>query len=157
MKGRKKLPTNVKVLRGTFRPARSNALEPRPEIRIPPCPEVIRRDKEARREWCRMSRELESLGLVTLLDRAALSAYCALWSTWVDAEAKVREKGAVVRRPSDGHPLLNPYLRVASKALEQMKSLLTEFGLTPSSRTRVAASPRPDDDDDDTRFFKPPA
>jgi P27 family predicted phage terminase small subunit len=101
-----------------------------------------------------MSRELKALGLVTVIDRAALSAYCVLWSRWIDAEAKVREKGFVVRG-SEG-PVLNPYLRVAARALEQMKAMLIEFGMTPSSRTRVAANPVVEDDPDD-RFFKQPS
>jgi P27 family predicted phage terminase small subunit len=101
-----------------------------------------------------MSRQLRQLGLVTLIDRAALSAYCVLWSRWVDAEAKVREKGSIVRG-SEG-PVMNPYLRVASRTLEGLKAMLVEFGMTPSSRTRVAASPVGDDDDDD-RFFKVPS
>jgi P27 family predicted phage terminase small subunit len=122
---------------------------------VPVCPKVIQADPEAWREWRRMSRELKVLGLVTLIDRAALSAYCLLWSRWVDAETKVREKGSVVRA-SDGNPVMNPYLRVASKALEQMKSMLVEFGMTPSSRSRIAANPVVDDDEDE-KFFKLPS
>jgi P27 family predicted phage terminase small subunit len=102
-----------------------------------------------------MSRQLRQLGLVTLIDRAALSAYCALWSRWIDAEAKVREKGSVVRG-SEGNPIMNPYLRVASRALDQMKAMLIEFGMTPSSRSRVSANPMVVDDDDE-RFFKRPS
>jgi P27 family predicted phage terminase small subunit len=154
MRGRKKLPTNVKILRGTFRPHRASPSEPRPLVQVPRPPRLILEDEEARKEWKRMSRELKALGLVTLIDRAALSAYCVLWSRWIDAEAKVREKGSVVRG-SEG-PVMNPYLRVASRALDGLKAMLLEFGMTPSSRTRVAANPVAGDDDDD-RFFKPPA
>jgi P27 family predicted phage terminase small subunit len=154
MPGPPKIPTNLKMWRGTYRPDRSNLREPQPAIEIPSCPKVVRQDKEAWKEWRRMSRELRQLGLVTALDRAALSAYCLLWSRWIDAEAKVREKGSVVRG-SEG-PVMNPYLRVASRTLDGLKAILLEFDMTPSSRSRVSANPVAGDDDDD-RFFKPPA
>jgi P27 family predicted phage terminase small subunit len=155
MKGRKPVPTSLKILRGTFR--KDRGFDPRPQIRIPPCPKLIMEDEEARREWRRVSRELKALGLLTLLDRAALSAYCVLWSRWVDAEAKVREKGSVIRS-SDNNPVLNPFFKVALRTLQEMRAMLVEFGLTPSSRTRVAANPvAGNDDDPDERFFKLPS
>lgn len=63
-----------------------------------------------------------------------------------------------MKTPS-GHVQQNPWLQVANKALEQMHKLLAEFGLTPASRSRVAAMPsltpkpwedfgRPDSDDE---------
>jgi P27 family predicted phage terminase small subunit len=155
MRGRKPVPTNLKIFRGNPGCRPLNKLEPKGKTQIPPCPKMIKDDVEARKEWRRMSRELKSLGLVTVIDRAALAAYCTLWSRWIDAEAKVREKGSVVRG-THNDPVLNPYLRVAQKALEQMKAMLVEFGMTPSSRSRIAANVVIDDDEDD-RFFKVPS
>jgi P27 family predicted phage terminase small subunit len=155
MRGRKPVPTNLKIFRGNPGRHPLNKLEPKGKTKIPPCPPVIKADDEARKEWRRMSRELKVLGLVTLIDRAALSAYCLLWSRWIDAETKVREKGSVVRG-THNDPVMNPYLRVASKALEQMKAMLVEFGMTPSSRSRIAANPVADDDEDE-KFFKLPS
>lgn len=34
----------------------------------------------------------------------------------------------------------NPYLVISNKALKQMKEMLTEFGMSPSSRARVKVS-----------------
>src|SRR5262245_39786622 len=110
MPGPPRLPTNLRLLRGTYRSDRhSNPNEPRPPIAVPPCPKLIRGDPIAHKEWRRITRELYRLGLVTNLDRAAVTAYCALWSRWIDAEEKVRQKGTVVKG-SEG-PVLNPYLR----------------------------------------------
>ena len=93
---------------------------------------------EARKEWKRISKELLDLGLITILDRAALAAYCQVWARWVQAERMVKESGTVTLS-FKGYSMQNPHLSIANKALEQMKSFLTEFGLTPSSRTRVHA------------------
>jgi phage terminase small subunit len=35
----------------------------------------------------------------------------------------------------------SPYLAVANKSMEQMRQLLTEFGMSPASRTRLSVDP----------------
>jgi phage terminase small subunit len=42
-------------------------------------------------------------------------------------------------------------LAIANKALEQMRRFITEFGLSPASRSKVHAQPPADPDDD---FFE---
>ena len=37
--------------------------------------------------------------------------------------------------------MLNPYLSIANKAMDQMRRFLIEFGMTPSSRARVTTVP----------------
>jgi P27 family predicted phage terminase small subunit len=83
---------------------------------------------------------LEPLALVTKLDRAALAAYCQAWGRWVEAEEALRKHGVLVKSPS-GFPMQSPYLAIANKALKEMRLLLQEFGLSPSSRSRVTAAP----------------
>ena len=135
MRGRKPIPTALKLLRGTKRGPDD---EPQPEAALPECPEHL--TEEAKAEWNRLAAELHQLGLLTRIDRAALAAYCVTWSRWVSAERQIAEQGEVVKSPN-GYPIQNPYLSVANEALRQMKSFLTEFGLTPSSRTRIGAKP----------------
>ena len=42
-------------------------------------------------------------------------------------------------------PIRPPYPVVADHAMEQMRKFLVEFGLTPSSRSRIHASPCSDE------------
>ena len=86
-----------------------------------------------------MGRRLLKLGLMTDIDAPAFAAYCIAWGRWTEAEEKLRTLGAIVKAPS-GYPIQNPYLAVENKAIEQMKVFLTEFGMTPSSRSRVIVS-----------------
>ena len=72
-----------------------------------------------------------------LADRSALAAYCTAYSRWVQAEAQVRQYGTIVKSPVKGFPLKSPYLTVADQALETMRKFMVEFGLTPSSRSRI--------------------
>src|SRR5690606_26210093 len=108
VRGRKPTPTHLKVLRGNpgKRPLPAN--EPQPKPKAPPCPAHL--DAEAKREWRRMVKELEPLGLLTKIDRAALAAYCQAWSRWVQAEEMIRKTGMIVKAPNTGFPIQNPLL-----------------------------------------------
>jgi len=117
--------------------------EANPEPSIPECPEEL--SDEAKKEWERVSAELLPMGLLSRIDRAALAGYCQAWATWIEAQASLREYGVIIRSPS-GFPMLSPYLSVANKAFEQMRMMLAEFGMSPSSRTRVHAVPPPRED-----------
>lgn len=133
--GRKPIPTNLKVLRGNPGKRALNANEPKPRARKPIAPSHL--DDEAKREWRRMSDKLFKLGLLTEIDKAALAAYCMAWSRWVQAEESVRKYGIVMLSPDKGWPIQSPYLAIANKAMEQMTKMLGEFGMTPSSRSRI--------------------
>ena len=97
----------------------------------------------ARKEWQRAGHFLLQLGLMTELDVAALTAYCVAYGRWGEAEEALRTYGTMLKSPN-GFPVQSPYLAVANKAMEQMRSLLSEFGMSPASRSRVDAVPLPD-------------
>lgn len=135
MRGRKPKPTALKELEGFPGKRKPNANEPKPRPGTPPCPQSL--SPKARQEWKRITAELRALNLLTQLDRAALAIYCNAWARWVEAEEQVAKLGAVVKSPS-GFPIQNPYLAIANAAGEHMRKIMTEFGLTPASRTRIS-------------------
>lgn len=150
MAGRRPKPTKLKLLQGTQRSDRVNRQEPNSKLEIPSCPRHIQ--GESRREWKRITKELGAVGLVTRVDRAAIGAYCEAYGRWSEAVSKLHEKGLLVKAPS-GYPILNPYLSIINSALDQMRKFLTEFGMTPSSRTRIHVARKNEDNDDAARFF----
>ncbi len=150
MAGRRPKPTKLKLLQGTQRSDRINRREPDPKSEIPSCPKHIQ--GESRREWKRITKELGALGLLTRVDRAAIAAYCDAYGRWTEAASKLSEKGLLVKAPS-GYPILNPYLSIINSALDQMRKFLTEFGMTPSSRTRINVAKKNEDEDNAARFF----
>ena len=135
MAGRKKLPTNLKILQGTFRGHRENKNEPRPDINIPEAPDFL--SKEALIEWGRISSQLSRLGLLCEMDMAALALYCQAWGRIVRYEKIVAEKGELYKT-SNGNIQLSPAMWVVNKAYEQAYKFLTEFGMTPASRSKVS-------------------
>jgi P27 family predicted phage terminase small subunit len=136
--GRKPTPTPLKLLAGNPGRRPLSQAEPTPAPRLPRAPEHL--GPEARKEWRRAGRFLLQLGLVSDLDHAALAAYCTAYGRWVEAEQALKAYGLMLKSPN-GFPVQSPYLAVANRALEQMRSLLSEFGMSPASRSRVSATP----------------
>ena len=138
MPGPRPEPTTLRLLRGNPSKRPLNAHEPRPRIEIPTCPSHL--SAEAKREWRRSSKLLAEMGLLARIDRAALAVFCEAWARWVDAERALQQYGVIVKSPN-GFPMQSPYLAVANKAMEQLRQLLGEFGMSPAARTRVHAQP----------------
>jgi P27 family predicted phage terminase small subunit len=93
---------------------------------------------EEKKKWKAIVSELYAVGLITTLDVDALAMYCVVFVRWVKAEKMVREKGEIIKTAA-GNIIQNPYLSIANRALEQLNKLGAEFGMTPSSRSRVKA------------------
>lgn len=135
MKGRKPKPTVLHVLDGTFRADRHNADEPRPTAGAPSCPTWL--DREAKAEWRRIVPELERLGLLTVVDRAALTCYCLAWSELNEA-TRVLKRDRRSKKVRKDEPLTpHPALAAQRSAWKAVKDFCALFGLDPSSRTRL--------------------
>jgi P27 family predicted phage terminase small subunit len=141
MRGRKPHPTRQRVLLGNPGKRTLNLAEPLPPpLPAPadaPPPIELEGNTLALKEWARLAPMLHRLRLVSEADRSALVAVCVEWARYLEATAKVRTAGMVVKTPS-GYPMPNPYLSIASKALAACARLWPELGLTPSSRSRVS-------------------
>lgn len=136
MQGRKPKPTALKMLAGNPGKRAINRSEPKPRVVMPKPPEHL---SDAEKEkWKSVVRELHPLGLVTTIDKDALAMYCTIYVRWVKAEKMVRDKGEIIKTAA-GNIIQNPYLSIANRALDQLNKLGAEFGMTPSSRSRVKA------------------
>lgn len=125
-------------MHGSWR-ARRNKAEPQPEPGRPVCPEWL--DPEAKRAWDSLVPQLELMQVLTRIDGNALTRYCQLWSRWIRAEQFLQKYG-------DTYPLKDdkgnvrcfmpwPQVAIANKLSQSLTRLEQEFGLTPSSRTRI--------------------
>jgi len=152
MAGRPRKPTALKIRDGEKNKNRINRNEPKPELSRPTCPQHL--SGAAKYEWRRIVPELEKLGLLSQIDRAALAAYCSAYGRWVEAENQLRQlalmspqtKGLLYKTPND-NLIINPLVRISKDSLELMHRYLVEFGMTPASRTRIATAVNPESDD----------
>lgn len=142
-RGRKPSPTKLKLVRGN--PGHRPLPEDEPEIaapsELPEPPEHL--DAEACREWNRTGSLLLAAGLLTELDLSALALFCVAYSRHKDATDQLQEFGMLQRAPGSGFPMQSPYLAISNKAMDQMLKIQAEFGMTPSSRTRVRPTKPP--------------
>lgn len=150
--GRKPKPSALKLLSGNPGKRPFNHGEPDFPIDgelVPP--EHL--EGKAREEWLRCAPLLRDAGVLTSIDKTAFSALCMCYSRWLEAEHHVRREGCVISG-STGSPVMNPYVRVAAQALDQMRALMGDFGMTPSSRTRLKAEcPGEGEDDLEKELF----
>lgn len=151
MRGRKPKPVNLKKIEGNPGKRKLNDREPKPEG-IPTCPREL--DKQGKREWRRISRELIRMGLLTSVDRAALTGYCSSWSRWIAAEADIQKSGLVIVNPRTGQPVRNPSVTIAERALDQMRKFAVEFGCSPSSRSRLSVGGKAQTEDPFESFMR---
>jgi len=147
MKGPKPKPTNLKLLEGYPGHHPINKNEPKPKQTIPGCPRFL--SSAAKWEWKRILPELRRLGLLTIVDRTALAAYCQSWADYKEAIKFLKENGKTysVRGEGGRKYLAYPQVTMADRALKQIRAFCTEFGLTPSSRARMSMSGIEDDDE----------
>ncbi|KNA31037.1 terminase [Burkholderia pseudomallei] len=151
MRGRKPTPTALKLVRGNPGKRPSNDAEPMPApSRDLECPDWL--SAAAKPHWPAIAEQLHTAGLLTQIDTTALGLYCEAFARWKDANDKVVKLGAVVKS-SHGYPIPSPYLQIANQAYAQLTRLLTEFGMTPSSRSRVTAK-KPDPAEQYAKFVR---
>jgi P27 family predicted phage terminase small subunit len=128
----------------------------RGDLPMPP-PEL---SDDAKVEWGRVSSELYRLGLLTIIDRAVLAAYCQAYGRWMQAERAITEMakrdlltGALMIKTAAGNAIHNPLVSIANKAMADMARYAVEFGMTPSARSTLKADPKSKDGDPAARFL----
>ena len=145
-RGRKPTPTALKVLEGNPGKRKLNDNEPRPDKKAPSCPKWL--EPEAKKEWRRLAKKMEQMGVLTEVDMAAFAGYCQAYARWKEAEEFITQHGTIVKTPSgywqqvpqpSGYWQQVPQVSIAQTYLKIMNRFAEQFGLTPSSRSRIIA------------------
>ena len=142
------MPTKLKVLHGNPGKRPLNDREPMPSSGFPRCPEHLQ--GEARDAWENFGRELEKSGIGTVLDATALELLCASYSIYLDALQKTLQYGAVWVEKGDGKIpkfAYSPHWAVMNREWKNVKDMLQQFGMTPSSRSGIVADKKNESDE----------
>jgi P27 family predicted phage terminase small subunit len=140
--GRPPLPTATHEARGSYKvhPERRRPAEPKPGGR-PTKPAHL--TGIAGKEWKRITGFLEHMKVLSRVEAAALEQYCRAYQEWRECCQTIDKEGAViVETRGTGN---NTYDVLKTHPIDKRKQYLsalilrylTEFGLTPSSRSRV--------------------
>jgi P27 family predicted phage terminase small subunit len=139
--GHNRKPSKLKAVQGNPGKRKPNRREPRPRAGMPEMPTDLK--GVARQEWNRLTPVLEKMGVLTTADGPALAAYCKLHALALQASAAVEKYGIVIAKVDEvGVSTLkkNPAVSIFNECSRLIRAFMQEFGLTPASRTKVAAS-----------------
>ena len=133
MAGRKPRPTKLKLMLGEPNKDRINDKEPEPTAGRPQMPDNL--DGLAEAAWVSLVDSLEDMGLLTVADSHLLELYAHTYSGYREAVSKQKEYGQVLLQ--DGTAKRNPFMFEVHSHRNELLKILIEFGLTPSSRSRI--------------------
>ena len=136
MAGRRPKPTALKILEGNPGHRPLNTQEPLPTSGIPPMPEGL--SKKAKREWEKVVPLLTSMKVLTEADGEALSRYCEACALAKEANQEIDKYGLTVQGATGLKK--NPAVAVYMEAVRTMRAFMSEFGMTPASRSRLKVS-----------------
>lgn len=135
MPGRKPKPTYLKLMDGNPGKRPLNMNEPSPAIELPEAPADL--DDLALAEWEQLAPELVKVGCLSAIDARQLALYCDIRSRLVKAKQALKDEYVLAGAGENGGLYQNPLLAVVNKCTEQMMKIAAEFGMTPSSRTKI--------------------
>ncbi|NLW92383.1 MAG: phage terminase small subunit P27 family [Syntrophomonadaceae bacterium] len=90
----------------------------------------------AKKEFSRVVPLLHQAGILTQVDINVVAAYSQAFGRWVDAEKAIKIHG-MTYESDKGNIIQRPEVGIASTAMKEMVSFAAEFGMTPSSRSRI--------------------
>lgn len=133
-RGAKPKPHELKVIAGTARKDRTNEDAPDPEFdNIHPTRKLTEAEREC---WDEIVPELARNRIVRNTDCVALTMLVEAYSIYRQALKELEENG-LVAEGSLGQTVVSPQFKNVATAMKQMQSILPEFGMTPSSRSRI--------------------
>ncbi len=98
-------------------------------------------DDVAKKEWRRIVKELEKIGLIGNLDRNNLGGYCNAFANYVKATNILKEQTYYIDRETRNGVIVvkNPMVDIQRTYADEMRRFASLCGLTIDSRLKAAA------------------
>lgn len=141
MPGPPKTPTHLALVKGNPSKRAVNKKEPKPPSGVPPVPKHL--DKMGKYWFKRIGEELDAVGVMTTLDGKALELLIEAYSEYRQHCDVLTEEGYTYKTVSaTGEDIVkaHPAAVMKSDAWKRIRAMLSEFGMTPASRSKVGAS-----------------
>ena len=138
-------PTATKRLEGNPGKRKLNDREPDPTLGCAPPPWL---PLGARVEWERVYPELSSLGLVTVVDQAALACWCLAVDS-LERSTKMLCQTHECHNPEiqitdKGYECVSGAELMRRQAMKDIRAFCQEFGFSPAARSRIAVPEKTD-------------
>lgn len=148
MAGRKAIPDKLKLVTGTARPHRVNQDAPPANPGIAVAPEWL--SVRAAELFAQLSATLLGMGIASPDDQSALALLASRLEEVELMTAVIEDAGRIYeQRDPETNDLrmirARPEVAMRNEAMRHAQSLLSEFGLTPSARSKVSAGKAPEE------------
>ena len=142
-------PTAIKRLEGNPGKHALNEHEPQPTIG---CPMPTWLPKGAQAYWKTYAPELEAMGVLAMTDGGQFAAYClACWDLECATKAlkptKDNPHPQFQKAPTSGYETPSGWEMVRRRAVDDLRKLGAEFGMSAASRSRIQTLPKADKSD----------
>lgn len=146
VRGRKPKPTAVKEASGAFRkdPQRRNQHEPVAPVGAPVMPDWIADDATALHCWKTTCELLSTMRILSEADSHPIAAYCSDFSQWCKLRSVVA--GGNVSQSTEHGEKVSVEATQVHKYQDRMFKFWSEYGMTPSSRSRLIAKQATEDE-----------
>jgi P27 family predicted phage terminase small subunit len=131
-RGPKKEPAAKKRAKGNPGKDRLPTKRSAPKTKLPQCPSFV--PPMAKRIWKSVVPKLLELGVVAQVDEHAIAAYCIAFDRYRRANLHIKREGEFVTVGKNNYEQQNKWFQIEKRALMEMKSFWSSFGLTPSDR-----------------------
>lgn len=156
MKGPTPKSADLRILCGTRGRRKATSDAGKVRASVPVCPDWLCQD--AKTEWKRITKILGELGVLSILDRAALIMYTQSVADFKAAAAIINAEGTMIEvevfardsgKLAGKRKIINPAVKLRTDAHARVKAMLAEFGLTPASRSRLSMPDKPNEEKDE--------
>lgn len=143
MRGRRRTPTKLIRLRGNPGKLSLNEIsgenEPKPETseECPKYPDLLVKDKYAKKMWKKYAPVLHRAGLLTEADVHLLAVLCQNKSRLFAAQKLREQHGAYIQTPGANDIRRAPWMTEIDSCVRTITSLVGHFGMSPSVRSRM--------------------
>ena len=149
-------PAAVLKAKGSWLAKERAKTEPQGERGVGPCPDWLK--PSAKEMYAEMAEQLDTMGVLAVIDRGQLALYAQAYSKWREAEEILEHIDSV--QTLGPKPTIHAQARLAMMLADQVAKFGTQFGLTPCSRAGLRKefeerkSKKPGQSKDPDRFFK---
>lgn len=152
---RPRKPNNMKLVEGTYREDRANLKEPQPKVETVKVPSWL--SPKAKTIFMSLREKLMDSRVLTSLDANALELLADAYYEYREARRQVKKEGHIYKSTTkNGDQLIrtHPSVYIADAAWKRVQKMMSEFGLTPASRSKVSAEIDQEVDEYENRRIK---
>lgn len=113
-------------------------------------------DKEAKKEFNRVAKELKSIKLINNLDVTVLAIYCDAYSNFVKLTKQIQEEGATIsytNAKGATNEIVSPKVQAQQKYTDTIMKCASKMGLSISDRLKLIV-PKPVEETPVNKFAK---